>query len=75
MSWRVSLDCTRAEAEALPDADDLFPDTDNPPVLVADEPDPKRPDQWKIHYYFNRQPGWEELQLLETLAADRDAVI
>jgi ribosomal protein L11 methyltransferase len=75
MSWRVSLDCTRAEAEALPDASDLFPDVDNPPVLVADEPDPAKPDDWRIHAYFDRQPGWEELKALESLAAESDPVI
>ena len=75
MSWRVSLDCTRAEAEALPDSGELFPHAVEPPVLVADEPDEKRPDQWRIHAYFDRQPGWEELQVLETLAADSDPVI
>jgi ribosomal protein L11 methyltransferase len=75
VSWRVSLDCTKAEAEALPDAGDLFPEADNPPVLVADEPDAKRPDQWRIHAYFDRQPGWEELKVLETLAADGDPVL
>jgi ribosomal protein L11 methyltransferase len=75
LSWRVSLDCTRAEAEALPDASDLFPDADNPPVLVADEPDQAQPDRWCIHAYFDRQPGWEELKALEALAADSDPVI
>ena len=75
MSWRVSLDCTRAEAEALPDASDLFPDAGNPPVLVADEPDPAEPDHWRIHAYFDRQPGWDELKALERLAADSDPVI
>ncbi len=75
MSWRVSLDCTRAEAEALPEAGELFPDADHPPVLVADEPDPARPDDWRIHAYFDRQPGWEELKALEALAADSDPVI
>src|SRR4051794_1690099 len=75
MSWRVSLDCTKAEAEALPDASDLFPDADSPPVLVADEPDASQPDQWRIHAYFDRQPGWDELKLLEGLAADGDPVL
>jgi ribosomal protein L11 methyltransferase len=75
MSWRVSLDCTKAEAEALPEAGELFPEIDNPPVLVADEPDPARPDDWRIHAYFDRQPGWEELQVLEALAAESDPVI
>ena len=88
MSWRVSLDCTKAEAEALPDAGDLFPDADAPPVLVAEEcraqavrgtaehgTDPKQPDTWRIHAYFDREPGWEELKALEALAADSDPVI
>jgi ribosomal protein L11 methyltransferase len=75
MSWRVSLDCTRAEAEALPEANDLFPDADNPPVFVAEEPNSAKPDQWRIHAYFDRQPGWEELKVLEGLAADGDPVL
>jgi ribosomal protein L11 methyltransferase len=75
MSWRVSLDCTKAEAEALPDAGDLFPDLDNPPVIVAEEPDPARPDFWRLHAYFEAQPGWNELKLLEGLAEDGDPVL
>ena len=49
MSWRVTLACTRAEAEALPDREALFPFAALPPVIVADEPDPARPDDWRIH--------------------------
>jgi len=75
VSWRVTLACTRAEAEALPDASDLFPDDEAPPVLVADEPNPAKPDDWRIHAYFDRQPGWAELKVLERLAADGDPVI
>ncbi|WP_118857798.1 50S ribosomal protein L11 methyltransferase [Sphingomonas mesophila] len=75
MSWRVTLRCTRAEAEALPDSDDLFPDLASPPVLVADEPDPDRPDDWRLHAYFDRQPGWAELAALERLAADSDPLL
>jgi ribosomal protein L11 methyltransferase len=75
LSWRVSLDCTRAEAEALPDAGELFPDADAPPVLVADEPDPDRPDEWRIHAYFDRQPGWREMATLERLATDADPLL
>ena len=75
MSWRVSLDCTKAEAEALPDTGDLFPELDNPPVIVAEEPDEKQPERWRLHAYFDRQPGWEELKVLEALAADGDPVL
>lgn len=72
MSWRVTLHCTRAEAEALPDADDLFAYSDAPPVIVADEPDPHQPDDWRIHAYFEEQPTTQELILLRRLAAAGD---
>ena len=68
MSWRVTLHCTRAEAEALPESADLFAHADEPPVIVADEPDPARPDDWRIHAYFADQPTTQELVLLRRLA-------
>jgi ribosomal protein L11 methyltransferase len=70
MSWRVTLNCTRAEAEALPEADELFAFSDQPPVIVADEPDPAKPDDWRIHAYFAEQPTTQELVLLRRLAKD-----
>ena len=72
MSWRVTLRCTRAEAEALPESADLFALADQPPVIVADEPDPDQPDDWRIHAYFADQPTTQELVLLRRLAHDRD---
>ena len=70
MSWRVTLHCTRAEAEALPESEDLFALSDQPPVLVADEPDPHVPDDWRIHAYFPEQPTAQEIGLLRSLAKD-----
>lgn len=72
MSWRVTLRCTRAEAEALPESDELFPYADEPPVIVADEPDPHAPDDWRIHAYFAEQPTTQELILLRRLAVDSE---
>jgi ribosomal protein L11 methyltransferase len=72
MSWRVTLRCTRAEAEALPESADLFPLADQPPVIVADEPDPDQPDDWRIHAYFTEQPTTQELVLLRSLAKESD---
>ena len=69
MSWRVTLHCTRAEAEALPDSEDLFPFAETPPVIVADEPDPHAPDDWRIHAYFADQPTTDDLALIGGLAA------
>ena len=76
MSWRVSFDCTKAEAEAMDEkAEMLFVDHVSPPVLVADEPDDTKPDEWRIHAYFDHEPGWEELKQLESLAADADPMV
>jgi len=75
MSWRVTLACTRAEAEAIPDSADLFPAMDSPPVIVADEPDPDKPNDWRLHVYFDQQPGWDEMKAVEKLAAESDPVL
>ena len=67
MSWRVTLPCTREQGEAIGTADDIFPLTDDAPVLVADEPDEDRPDEWLIHAYFEREPEPAELDSLARL--------
>jgi ribosomal protein L11 methyltransferase len=67
MSWRATLPCTRAQAEALPDAGDQFGEV--PPVLVADEPDPAKPDDWLLHAYFDHEPSAEELAALFRLGS------
>ena len=65
MSWRVTLPCNRAEGEAVGEMDDPFEGLSNPPVIVADEPDEHRPDDWLIHAYFEKEPGEEALALLD----------
>lgn len=69
MSWRATLPCTRAQAEALPEAGDQFPIGDVAPVLVAEEPDPAKPDEWLLHAYFDHQPTAEELAQLFRLGS------
>jgi ribosomal protein L11 methyltransferase len=65
VSWRVTVRCTRAQAEDLPDTDDLF--EDSAPVIVADEPDPVRPDDWLLHAYFDHEPRESDLRCLADL--------
>jgi ribosomal protein L11 methyltransferase len=65
MSWRVSIACTRAQGEAIAGADDPLPGA----VLVADEPDARRPDDWLIHAYFEHAPTDEELRVLRGLGS------
>ena len=69
MSFRVTLSCTRAQAESLPSAEDVFADTPLPPVLVADEPDPAKPDDWLLHAYFERAPTAEDVATLRGLGS------
>jgi ribosomal protein L11 methyltransferase len=72
MSWRATVHCTRAQAEAAPELDLDWPS--EPPVIVADEPDPDKPDDWLIHAYFEKQPTADELALLATLGTSQPEV-
>jgi ribosomal protein L11 methyltransferase len=65
VSWRVTVACTRQQGEAVPVLDDLLPGA----VLVADEPDASKPDEWLIHAYFDEMPGEEELKVLRGLGS------
>ena len=56
MSFRVTVRCTRAQGEMVGDMDALPGFGEKAPVLVADEPDESRPDDWLIHAYFEHEP-------------------
>jgi ribosomal protein L11 methyltransferase len=47
----------------------LFPDSAIAPVVVADEPDPDKPDEWMLHAYFEQEPTEAELVQLKQLGA------
>jgi ribosomal protein L11 methyltransferase len=74
VSWRVTIPCTRAQAEAIPDSAELFPDGDTTPVLVADEPDPDKPDEWLLHAYFDQEPSEGEISQLTQLGTGEPEV-
>ena len=65
MSFRVTIACTRAQGEAIGAGDESLPDV----VLVADEPDPHKPDEWQIHAYFEHAPTDDELRILRALGS------
>jgi len=67
-SWKVSLPCTKAEAEALKEDISPLALLDFPPVLMTSEPDPARPDEWRLDGYFGEEPTPEMLRLLQALA-------
>lgn len=63
MSFRVTIPCTRAQGEAITEAEEILPSV----VLVADEPDPGKPDDWLIHAYFEHPPTADDLQAMASL--------
>jgi len=67
VSVRVTVPCTRAQGEAVATSGDLFPDSANPPVLVAEEPDESKPEQWLLHAYFELEPTGHEIATLTNL--------
>ena len=74
MSYRVTVPCTRAQAEAIPYTGELFAGSYDPPVLVADEPDDAKPDEWLIHAYFEHHPSGDEIALLTGLGSGRPEI-
>ena len=74
MSWRITIPCTRAQAEAIPDGAELFADGGTAPVLVADEPDPDKPDDWLLHAYFDQEPTEREIRELTQLGTGEPEV-
>jgi ribosomal protein L11 methyltransferase len=70
VSFRATVACSRAQGEAVAIVDELFTNA----VLVADEPDPARPDEWLIHAYFEHAPSAEDLDQLAKLGRDRPKV-
>jgi len=74
VSFRVTIACNRAQGEAIGAMEDISGFGENPPVLVADEPDESKPDEWLIHAYFDRPPTDQEIQLLARLGSSRPRV-
>jgi ribosomal protein L11 methyltransferase len=66
-SWKVSLPCTRAEAEALKEDVPALALLDDPPVLMTSEPNPARPDDWLLDAYFSSEPRRADVAMLQSL--------
>jgi ribosomal protein L11 methyltransferase len=67
-SWKVSLPCTKAEAEALKDDISPLAWLDAPPVLMTSEADSSTPEEWRLDAYFEDEPTAEMLGQLSALA-------
>lgn len=66
-TWKVTLPCTRAEAETLQGDISQLAMLDAPPVLMTSEADPQRPDDWRLDAYFDAEPDGNMVELLRAL--------
>ena len=64
-TWKVTLPCTRAEAEALTGDIALLATLESPPVLMTSEAEG---DSWRMDAYFDSEPGRADIDLLFALA-------
>jgi ribosomal protein L11 methyltransferase len=72
--WTLTLACNRADAEALPETGDIFPDLADPPSLNVEEPDPDCPDAWVLTAYFNAPPSAEITHRITALFPSATAI-
>ena len=65
-SWKITLPCTKDEAEQLAGDVPEIALLDPPPTLMTSEPDPDRPDEWQLDAYVESKP---DKALIATIAA------
>lgn len=65
--WKLSLPCTKAEAEAIATDISLLAELDPPPTLMTSEADPSAPDHWRLDAYFEGRPDASSVALLRAL--------
>ncbi len=66
-SWKLTLPCTRAEAEALEGDIAAFALLDSPPVLMTSEASPDDDEAWQLDAYFEGRPNAALVKLVQTL--------
>ncbi|MDO6413128.1 50S ribosomal protein L11 methyltransferase [Sphingomonas sp. BIUV-7] len=70
-SWKITLPCSRAQAEALIEDVPALAAFDPPPTVMTSEPDPAAPDAWLIDVYVEGVPTPELIEAIGSLAPDR----
>jgi ribosomal protein L11 methyltransferase len=57
VNWKVTLPCTRKEAEALDDDFDFLAELDPPPTIVSQEIEAFNDERWELLAYFPDKPN------------------
>lgn len=66
-SWKLTLPCTRAEAEAITDDMGALALLDPPPALMASEAEEDDPLSWQLHAYFEGKPSRKTIALVQAM--------
>jgi ribosomal protein L11 methyltransferase len=66
-SWKLTLPCTRAEAEALGQDLGVLADLPVPPVLMTSEAVEDDPACWRLDAYFEGKPGARLIRMVQAL--------
>lgn len=66
MSWKVTLPCTRQEAEALHEEDEWLASLDPIPSIVAEEVEAFNDAKWRIEAYFPEKPSNTAVDLIQS---------
>lgn len=66
-SWKLTLPCTRAEAETLDGDIAALAMLDQPPVLMTSETAADDADSWQLDAYFEGRPNNATIRLIQTL--------
>ena len=64
MTWKLTLPCTKEEAEQLAQDISIMAGLDQPPVLMTSE---ETADRWRLDAYFEKKPNPSEISALRAL--------
>lgn len=66
-SWKLTLPCTRAEAEAINGDTPEFATMDSTPVIITREPNEQQPHLWQLDAYFEGRPDDASVAFIQSL--------
>ncbi len=66
-NWKLTLPCTRAEAEAINGDIPEFATINSTPVIITREPDEHKPDLWQLDAYFEGRPDDASVAFIQSL--------
>lgn len=73
-SWKLTLPCTRAEAEAIGMDLGALAELDPPPALITSEKEADNPGKWQVEAYFEGKPSPRTVALVKALVpSSKDA--